>query len=157
MIVLAVVVGAHGIKGDVRLKLFGEGLESLERHEHLFAGDRRLTLRGIRESPGGAVARFEEVGDRDAAAALRGAEIRVPRESLPPLEEGEYYHADLIGLPCETESGELLGTVVGVENYGAGDVLDIERPDGKRAMIPFRRGIADLGEGRIVADPVFLA
>ena len=81
----------------------------------------------------------------------------MPRAALPPLEEGEYYHADLIGLPCESAAGEPLGTVVAVENFGAGDLLEIEQPDGKRALIPFRPGIADLEEGRVVADPAFLA
>ena len=81
----------------------------------------------------------------------------MPRDALPPLGEGEYYHADLIGLPCVGAAGEVLGTVVAVENFGAGDLLEIEKPDGKRAMIPFRPGVADLQDGRIVADPAFLA
>ena len=59
--------------------------------------------------------------------------------------------------PCETEAGELLGRVVAVENFGAGDLLEIEKPDGKKSLIPFRDGIAELGDGRIVADPTFLA
>ena len=81
----------------------------------------------------------------------------MPRSALPPLEEGEYYHADLIGLPCEDPDGAALGIVVGVENYGAGDLLEIEKPDGKRALIPFKPGVADLADGKVVADPVFLA
>ena len=81
----------------------------------------------------------------------------MPRSALPPLEEGEYYHADLIGLPCEDQAGAPLGTVVAVENFGAGDLLEIEKPDGKRALIPFRPGIAELRAGKVVADPAFLA
>ena len=88
---------------------------------------------------------------------MRGKLLSVPRTELPPLDEGEYYHADLIGLPCETEAGELLGRVVAVENFGAGDLLEIEKPDGKKSLIPFRDGIAELDDGRIVADPAFLA
>jgi 16S rRNA processing protein RimM len=156
-VTLAAIAGAHGVGGEVRLKLFAEGVESLNRHERMFVGERALTLTSVRCAKGGAIARFLEVADRDAAEALRGALLCVPRSDLPALDEGEYYHADLIGLPCETESGEPLGTVVAVENYGAGDLLEIERPDGKRAMIPFRQGIADLAEGRIRADPAFLA
>jgi 16S rRNA processing protein RimM len=60
-------------------------------------------------------------------------------------------------LPCETEGGEPLGTVVAVEDFGAGDLLEIERPDGRRTLIPFRSGVADLAGDRIVADPEFLA
>ena len=156
-VTLAAVAGAHGVRGEVRLKLFAEGLDSLACHRRLFAGGRALTLEAVRAGGGGAIARFAEIADREAAEALRGALLTVPRSELPSLEAGEYYHSDLIGLPCESESGEPLGTVVAVENFGAGDLLEIERPDGKRALIPFRDGIADLRDGRIVADPAFLA
>lgn len=156
-VVLAAVVGAHGTGGEVRLKLFAESLESVKHYERLFAGDRALTLKSLRGGQGGAIARFEEIADRGAAEALRGQLLSVPREALPPLDEGEYYHADLIGLPCQTVAGDPLGTVVAVENFGAGDLLEIEKADGKRALIPFRAGIADLGDRRIIADPVFLA
>ena len=156
-VTLAAVAGAHGIGGEVRLKVFAEGLESLKRHKIVHAGDRTLTLQSVKPGSAGAIARFAEVGDRSAAEALRGTLLTVPRSSLPPLEEGEYYHADLIGLPCESVSGEPLGSVVAVENFGAGDLLEIERPDGKRALVPFRPGLADLQDGRIVADPAFVA
>jgi 16S rRNA processing protein RimM len=156
-VTLAAVAGAHGIGGEVRLKLFAESLDSLKRHERLFAGERPLTLTALRGGTGGAIARFSGIGDRDAAEALRGQLLTVPRDELPPLDEGEYYHSDLIGLPCESEAGEALGTVVAVENFGAGDLLEIERPDGKRSLVPFREGVADLVDGRIVADPAFLA
>jgi 16S rRNA processing protein RimM len=76
------------------------------------------------------------VTSREAAEALRGALLTVPRSALPPLGEGEYYHHDLIGLPCVGTAGEALGQVVAVENFGAGDILDIERPNGKRFMVP---------------------
>ena len=71
--------------------------------------------------------------------------------------EGEYYHADLMGLPCEDASGASLGTVVAIENFGAGDILEIESVDGKRSMVPFREGIADWLGSRIIVDPIFLA
>jgi 16S rRNA processing protein RimM len=156
-VTLAAVAGAHGIGGEVRLKLFAQGLDSLKRHRILYAGERPLTLKSVKPGSAGAIARFAEIADRAAAEALRGQLLTVPRATLAPLGEGEYYHADLIGLPCLDASGEALGTVVAVENYGAGDLLEIERPDGKRALIPFRPGIADLAEGRVVADPAFLA
>ena len=156
-VTLAAIAGAHGIGGEVRLKLFAEGLDSLKRHKGFMAGDRPLTLLSVKPGSVGAIARFAEVADRAGAEALRGTLLTVPRSALPPLEPGEYYHADLIGLPCESAAGEALGTIVAVENFGAGDILEIEKPDGKRAMIPFRPGIADLEEGRVVADPEFLA
>ncbi|MEA3003926.1 MAG: rRNA processing protein RimM [Sphingomonadales bacterium] len=155
-VALAAVAGAHGIGGEVRLKLFAEGIESLKRHKQLQAGERLLTVISVRE---GAlpIVRFAEIADRNAAEALRGSLVTVPRSALPPLGEGEYYHSDLIGLPCATEAGEPLGTVAAVENFGAGDLLEIERPDGRRALVPFRQGIADWVEGGIVIDPEFLA
>ncbi len=156
-VTLAAVAGAHGIGGEVRLKLFAQGVESLKRHKQVLAGTRMLTLTSVKPGSAGAIARFAEIADRAAAEALRGTLLTVPRSALPPLGEGEYYHADLIGLACVSAQGEALGQVVAVENFGAGDVLEIEKPDGKRAMIPLRAGIADLEEGRVVADPAFLA
>jgi 16S rRNA processing protein RimM len=156
-VVLAAIAGAHGIRGEVRLKLFAESLESLSRHEAVLVGERQLTLKSVKASGGTAVACFAEIADRGAAEALRGQLVSVPRAALPPLEEGEYYHSDLIGLICQSPEGEPLGTVVAVENYGAGDILEVERPDGGRFMVPFRDGVADLKDGRMVIDPVFLA
>jgi 16S rRNA processing protein RimM len=156
-VALAAVAGAHGLGGEVRLKLFAQGVDSLKRHKILFAGTRPLTLQSVKAGSAGAIARFAGIADRAAAEALRGTLLTVPRSALPPLAEGEYYHADLIGVPCESAAGQPLGTVVGVENYGAGDLLEIEKPDGKRALIPFRPGVADLEDGKVVADPLFLA
>lgn len=156
-VILAAVAGAHGVGGEVRLKLFAEGLESLKRQTILFAGDRPLTLKAVRPGSAGAIARFAEIADRGGAEALRGTLLAVSRDALPALEEGEYYHADLLGLACVDPDGTALGAVVAVENFGAGDLLEVERPDGKRALIPFRAGIADLVDSRIVADPAFLA
>ena len=156
-IALAAVAGAHGIKGELRLKLFGDSAASLSVHDNLFVGGEVRRLLSARESGKGAVVRFEGVTDRTAAEALRGQLVEVERSALPPLEEGEYYHADLIGLPCFSEDGETIGSVVGVENYGAGDLLDIERVDGSRSLIPFRDPVSRLEEARIVLDPAFLA
>jgi 16S rRNA processing protein RimM len=156
-IALAAVAGAHGIKGEVRLKLFSDSVESLARQKIVFAGGVERRLLFVREAGKGGVARFEGVDDRSAAEALRGTLIEVDRSALPPLEEGEYYHADLIGLPAADAEGAEIGTVVAVENYGAGDLLEIELADGKRSLIPYRAGIADLKDRRIVLDPAFLA
>ena len=156
-VILAAIAGAHGIGGEVRLKLFAEGVDSLKRHTLFKAGERTLTLKSVKPGSAGAIARFAEVNDRSAAEALRGTLLGVPRDALPPLAEGEYYHADLLGLPCVDADGAPLGTVVTVENFGAGDLLEIEKPDGKKALIPFKPGMADLVDGKIVADPVFLA
>ena len=152
-VTMAVIVGAHGIAGEVRLKLFTEDLKP---YPVLAAGERTLTLKSIRPGPNGAVARFAEVADRNAAEALRGTELTVPRSALPPLEEGEYYFSDLIGLPCISTEGEALGAIVAVENFGAGDVIEIERPDGKRFMVPMNKSAVPEWNGdRLVIDEGF--
>ncbi|MFL9841931.1 ribosome maturation factor RimM [Sphingomonas sp. ST-64] len=132
-VTLAVVIGAHGVTGEVRLKVFADDLSA---HRNLNGG--ALTLKSVRPGNNGAIARFAEVTDRNAAEALRGTELVVPRTALPPLGEGEYYHADLLGLPVVSQGGQPIGTVVAVENFGAGDVIEIEKPDGKRFMVPMR-------------------
>lgn len=153
-VTLAVVIGAHGVTGEVRLKLFAEGLDSLIAHKSF--NDGALTLKSLRPGNNGAIARFAEVADRNAAEALRGTELTVPRDTLPPLTEGEYYHADLIGLACVSTEGEDLGKCVAVENFGAGDVIEVERPDGKRFMVPMKaEAVPEWGE-RIVIDAMFV-
>jgi 16S rRNA processing protein RimM len=149
-VTLAAVAGAHGVRGEVRLKLFAE---TLAPYREIWAGDRLLTL----VSAGAKTARFAEINDRSAAEALRGTLLTVPRSALPPLEEGEYYHADLIGLPCVSPAGESIGTVIAVENFGAGDILEIQTPEGKRHMVSFTADVAELLDREVRVDPAFLA
>lgn len=152
-VTLAAVTGAHGVTGDVRLKLFGEGLASLKPHKAFNGG--ALTLVRVRDdNKGGAIARFEQVADRTAAEQLRGTVLTVPRSALPPLAEGEYYHADLLDLSAVSDAGAVLGTVVAVENFGAGDVIEIERADsGKRFMVPMRpEAVLSWTDSQIVID-----
>jgi 16S rRNA processing protein RimM len=123
---LAAITGAHGVAGEVRLKLFGEGVDALRRHDSF--NDGALTLKNLRpDGKGGAIARFAEIADRSAAERLRGTVLTVPRSALPPLEEGEYYHADLVGLAVETDAGEPVGEVVSIANFGATDIIEVRR------------------------------
>ncbi|MEO7410805.1 MAG: ribosome maturation factor RimM [Sphingomicrobium sp.] len=156
-IALAAVAGAHGVRGEVKLKLFGDGIDSLIRKPDLTVGGQPFKLKEIRPGNKTAIARFEGVSSREAAEALRGSLVEIDRESLPPLEPGEYYHSDLIGLSCVDRDGTAIGRVASIEDFGAGELLDVEKPDGKRSLIPFRDGVADLIDERIVLDPAFLA
>ena len=156
-IALAAVAGAHGVKGEVRLKLFTDSIDSLKRHEKLYVAGTRRRLLAVRENGKTIIARIDGVSDRSSAEALRGELVEINRSDLPPLAEGEYYHADLIGLPAIDRGGKPVGSVVAIENYGAGDLLEIEDLEGRRSLIPFRPGIADLEDGRIVLDREFLA
>jgi 16S rRNA processing protein RimM len=97
-IALAAVAGAHGVKGEVRLKLFSDSAASLSAHESLYVGGVERRLLSVRDSGKAAVSCFEGIADRSAAEALRGSLVEVDRSALPPLDEGEYYHADLISL-----------------------------------------------------------
>jgi 16S rRNA processing protein RimM len=149
-VTLAVIIGAHGVGGEVRLKVFAD---DLSRHKQF--NDGALTLKSLREG-NQIIARFAEIPDRTTAERMRGTELVVPRDALPPLGEGEYYHADLIGLPAVSTAGDDLGRVVAVENFGAGDVLEIERPDGKRFMVPMTaEAVLEWGE-RVVIDAGFV-
>lgn len=149
-VTLAAIIGAHGVTGEVRLKLFSDDLSV---YPSLTGGGRTFTLKSIRPGPNGAVARFAEIRDRNDAEALRGTQLSVPRSALPPLGEGEYYHIDLIGLPCLAD-GETIGTAVLVEDFGAGDVLEIEKPDGKRFMVPVAKAVT-IEADRLLIDPEF--
>lgn len=155
-VTLAAIAGAHGVTGEVRLKLFGEGVAALKKHRAFNGG--ALTLSALRDDgKGGAIARFAEVRDRTAAEALRGTALTVPRASLPPLGEGEYYHTDLVGLACVSTAGEALGTCVAVENYGAGDVLEIENADGKRFMVPMRvEAVPEWNDERLMIEAAWV-
>ena len=156
-VTLAAVSGAHGVAGDVRLKLFGEGVAALKRYRAF--NDSTLTLTSLRDDgKGGAIARFAEVADRTAAEKLRGTALTVPRSALPPLAEGEYYHADLLGLPAVSTDGEELGECIAIDNFGAGDVLEIRRPDGKRFMVPMRlESVPEWDARRIVITAAYAA
>jgi 16S rRNA processing protein RimM len=149
-VTLAVIIGAHGVTGEVRLKLFTEDLKA---YPALRGAGRSFTLKSVRPGSNGAVARFAEIADRNAAEALRGTELTVPRSALPPLEPGEYYHADLIGLPC-LAGDESVGTAVLVEDFGAGDIIEIEKPDGKRFMVPI--AAVTIEPDRLLIDPEFV-
>lgn len=153
-VTLAAVAGAHGLKGEVRLKLFTDDAEGLKRYPAFDANGRSLSLAAIRAAGGGAIARFREVTDRTAAEALRGTALTVPRAALPPLPEGEYYHVDLIDLPVVDETGAPVGQVIAVENFGAGDVLDIRKADGKTFMAPIHAAM--IAADHVVIERAFI-
>jgi 16S rRNA processing protein RimM len=156
-VTLAAIAGAHGVRGEVRLKLFGEGADTLRAFSAFDAGARKLTLKSVRPANQGAVASFAEITDRGAAEALRGTLLTVPRSALPPLGPGEYYHHDLIGLPCVATDGAAIGHVAAVENFGAGDILEIEKANGKRFMVPMNaQAVPEWSEDGIVVDAVFV-
>jgi len=155
-VTLAAITGAHGVTGEVRLKLFGEGVAALKRYRAFC--DSKLTVTSLRDdSKGGAIVRFAEITDRTAAEKLRGTALTVPRSTLPPLGEGEYYHADLLGLLAVSTTGEALGECIAIDNFGAGDVLEIQKPDGKRFMVPMKvDAVPEWDDARIVIEAAYV-
>ena len=156
---LGAIAGAHGVRGLVKIKSFTEDAADLTAYGPLGdeTGGRRFEIAVTGQAKGLLVARIGGVADRDAAQALRGVRLYVDRAALPEPDEVEaFYHADLIGLAAEDPQGRPLGTVAAVENYGAGDYLEIERPEGEALLIPFTQAavpLVDLEAGRIVVAP----
>ena len=154
-ILLGVVIGAQGLKGEVKVKTFTESPERLGAYGALHAKDGRTfvvhTARANRADI--AVVRFDGVGDRTAAEKLKGLELFVARDALPPPDDEEFYHADLIGLAAHDAEGRVLGIVNAIHNFGAGDVIDIRRADGGDMILPFSRAVVpavDVKAGFIV-------
>jgi 16S rRNA processing protein RimM len=159
-VTLAAIIGAHGVAGEVRLKLFGEGATSLAQHKSF--NDGALTLMKVRDDgKGGAIARLAESSSRGDAEKLRGTALTVPRDALPPLAEGEFYHADLLGLPVVTDAGGTVGTVLAIENFGATDIIEITRdpvPEKgpKTFMVPMiPTAVIEWDENRLVIGAAF--
>ncbi len=160
-VVIARIGAAHGIKGEVRVKAFTGVPSDIAAYGPLEAPDgRSFEVEALRPaagtSPDMLVVRFKGIGDRNQAAALNGVELGVLRERLPESGADEFYHADLIGLAAETVSGARLGTIIAVQNYGAGDLLEIAPSRGDTLLVPFTRAIVpeiDLAAGRVVVEP----
>ncbi|SDG36330.1 ribosome maturation factor RimM [Roseospirillum parvum] len=156
-LLLGVVTGPHGVKGQVRLKSFTAEPADIAAYGPLATADgRRFTVAVTGRAKGVVLARLSGIDDRTAAEALKGTELWLERDSLPAPEDDEtFYHADLIGLAVEDTGGRALGAVTAVHDFGAGDVLEIKGAAGE-LMVPFTRAAVptvDLAGGRLVVDP----
>lgn len=155
-VLLGHISNAHGIKGDVLIKTHTADSASIGAYGPLWdtAGIRSYEIRVVRVTDKGVIARIKGVADRTAAEALRGVELHVDRSMLPPPGEGEYYHEDLLGLSAIDEEGRTVGEIIAVQNFGAGDLLEI-RLAGLRAteFIPFTGAFVpevDIAGGRAI-------
>jgi 16S rRNA processing protein RimM len=154
---MAVIGAPHGVKGEVRVKTFTADPLSLGDYGPLFARDgRAFDVVDIRPANTVVVVRFEQVRDRNAAEALTGTELFVDRSALPDEgEEGEFYHADLVGLTVRDETGAEIGKVVAVQNFGGGDILELAMAGRKGVLIPFTQAavpVVDVTGGFIELD-----
>lgn len=154
-IVLAHVASAHGIKGDVVVRAHTGDPEALADYGPLTdaSGQRQFEITNLRVTAKGVVVRFKGIADRTAAEALRGLELYVERAALPAAADGEYYHVDLVGLAAVSADGTVVGRVVAVQNFGAGEMLEIKRPDAKETeYVPFTDTFVptvDIAGGRV--------
>jgi 16S rRNA processing protein RimM len=152
-------IGApHGVRGEVRLWTFTADPMAVTRYGPLEAEDGSCVfeIAALRPAKGHLVARLRGVDDRDAAERLTNIKLYVPRERLPAPEEGEFYHADLIGLVAVETDGTEFGIIVAVHNFGAGTLLEIQPKAGAPILLPFTKTAVptvDLASRRVVISP----
>lgn len=153
---------AHGLRGEVRLKSdTADPLAIASYGPLLTAEGRAVVLASLRQAAGAApdmlVARVEGVGTREAAEALNRVPVFVPRDKLAAIvDEDEFYLADLIGLAARDEGGAEIGTIVGVPNYGGGDLLEIAPEHGPTLLVPFTKAFVPsvrISDGHVVIAP----
>ena len=151
------VASAHGVRGQFKVKPFTATPRDIAAYGPVWAGDRQLTLqiRGMTAN-GYVIVAAEGVTDRNAAEALRGTELQVERSALPDAADDEVYHADLIGLPAEMPDGSVIGPIIGLHNFGAGELVELRPSGGSSLLLPFGGDNIveiDLEGGRVVLDP----
>lgn len=156
---MAEIVGVHGVRGLVKLKIFSDNPDALPGYASFRDADGQKDYRLLDVVPHGTVwlAQIDGIDDRTAAEKLRGTKLCVPRGELPEIEgKDTYYHADLIGLTAQYPDGKIMGKVIGVANFGAGDLLDVKPPKGNSFYVPFRSEIVisvDVAEKTVTIDP----
>ena len=154
---IARIGAAHGVRGAVKLWTFTEDPFAVLDYGPLSTRDgaRRFEVSNAREAKDHLVATLQGVTTRNDAEKLNGIELYVPREKLPPAEDGEYYHVDLIDLAAVSMDGAPIGRVVAIHNFGAGDVIEIAPPKGPTLLLPFTDAVVptvDIAGGRVVIE-----
>lgn len=158
LVCLAAVTAPHGVRGAFRLRCYTERPESVAAYGPVCDAHGRelFALEVLHRVPGGVVARTARIADRDAAQALRGQELFVPRSRLPAPAEDEFYLEDLVGLEAADRDGRPIGRVVAVQDHGAGEILELRTLDGRPLDLPFTRAVVpvvDLAAGRLTVVP----
>lgn len=140
-ILLAAILGAHGLKGEVKVKTFTQSPDKLGAYGPLHDKDGRLyTVKALRPGKADdAVVTFKEVSDRNAAEVLKGTELFIARSALPQAEDEEFYHTDLLGLDVDDVEGRRIGKILSIQNFGAGDILVIAADTGDEILLAFTR------------------
>jgi 16S rRNA processing protein RimM len=157
-ICVARIGAAHGVRGEVRLWSFTGDPMAVTSYGPLETEDgrRRFEIETLRPSKDHFVARLAGINDRSAAEQLTNLELYVSRDRLPPAADGEFYHADLVGLAAVTPDGAPLGIVTAVHNFGGGDMVEIKPAQGDTLLVPFTDAAVpqiDIAAGRMVVVP----
>lgn len=160
LLVMGVITNAHGVRGEVKIKSFTETPEDIAAYGPLLLDDgpAEVEIERVRPGKGVLICRLKGVKDRNAAEALKGRKLKLPREKLPEIEEEDtFYYSDLIGLAAELEDGARVGSVAAVQNFGAGDLLEIRPADGGPTWyLPFTKEnvpVVDIAGGKVVIRP----
>ena len=151
---LGIVSAPQGLQGAVRIRSYTAQQEDIASYGPLSdeAGEREFTLRILRSTKRGLVAELSGINDRTAAEGIKGLELYVSRDALPEPDEEEFYYSDLIGLDVEDEDGKVIGQVKMMDNYGAGDVMEVALSDGEVLMLPFTKDVVtviDVAGGKV--------
>lgn len=151
---------AQGLRGEVRVKSYTIDPTAIGDYGHLHTDDgRSFEVLEVREAKNVVVVRFRGINDRNAAEALNGLDLYIERDNLPDeeLDEDEFFYADLEGLEAVDEQGRSHGTVTGIFDFGAGDLLELKGPGKRPVLIPFSEAAVleiDVEGGRLLIDPV---
>lgn len=157
-VLLGEIGAAQGLKGEVRIRSYTQDQAAITSYGALEDEDGRvIEIESLRVTPKALIARVKGVTTREGAEALNGTRLYVPRDRLPEREEEEWYHAELIGLAAVDRQGEPIGTVVAIQNFGAGDLIEVKPTSGGATMfVPFTRDIVpeiDVEGGRLTLVP----
>ncbi len=157
LIKVAVIMGAHGIKGEVKLHSFVENPDFFEPIPSLLdgSGKKHFPIKITGKVKNAIIAKIDGVSDRNAAELLKGTELFTSASALPAPDDGEFYHSQLIGLEARLSSNEKIGTVTAIHNYGAGDIVEITMDYGEVEMLPLAEpwvGEINIDQGFIVVE-----
>ena len=153
-LVIGEVLKPQGIRGELKIKTFTDTPEVVKGFGTVYIDEKPYKILSFRVGPDGAAyVGLRGIPDRNAAELFRGKKLEGEREDAPDLEEGRYYIVDIIGLSCETEEGEVLGTVTDISNLSS-DIYTIEKA-GKRILFPAVKGVVkkvDIDGGKLIVD-----
>ncbi|MCC2096632.1 MAG: ribosome maturation factor RimM [Hyphomicrobiales bacterium] len=151
--------GAQGVRGEIRLRSFTQDPLAIAAYQTLLdsSRQRRFRIKKARLLKDAVlIVQVEGVSDRTAAEALTNIDLYIRRDDLPEPDEDEFYHTDLVGLDARLADGTVFGSVLRIENFGAGDILEIRQPDGEEVMLAFTKANVpeiDIAGGFLIVQP----